>query len=47
MDGKDKLNVNNSLFCEKIHIENKSYNAYVKFLDAPVDLSSYMHAFEK
>ena len=47
MDGKEKLNVNDSLFCEKIEIEKESYNAYVKFLDSPVNLSSYMHAFEK
>ena len=47
MEGKTKLNEKDSIFCEKIEIDRKSHNAYVKFLGESVDLSSIMHAFEK
>jgi hypothetical protein len=47
MDGKLKSDLKENLFCEKIEIEKKSHVAYVKFFDVPVDLASYMHAFEK
>ena len=47
MEGKLKSDFKENLFCEKIEIEKKSHVAYVKFLDVPVDLASYMHAFEK
>ena len=47
MEGKLKSDLKENLFCEKITIEKKSHVAYVKFLDVPVDLASYMHAFEK
>ena len=46
MDGKE-LNEKENLFCDKIEIEGETYNAYVKFLEESVELSSCMHAFEK
>ena len=46
MNGKE-LNEKENLFCDKIEIEGKNYNAYVKFLEESVELSSCMHAFEK
>ena len=47
MEVKLKSGLKENLFCEKIEIEKKSHIAYVKFFDVPVDLASYMHAFEK
>jgi len=46
MAGKEKLSEKENLYCEKIEIDKKSYLAYVKFLEEPVDLTSCMHAFE-
>ena len=43
-----KLSENDvKLYTDKIEIEGESYNAYVKYLDEPVELDSYMNAFEK
>jgi len=35
------------LYSDKIEIDGKIYNAYVKYFDEPVELETYMNAFEK
>ena len=42
-----KLDGKECLFSDSIEIDGYSYNAYVKYLEEPVDLESTMNAFEK
>ena len=43
-----KLSENDiKLYTYKIEIEGKSYNSYIKYFDEPIELESYMNAFEK
>ena len=42
-----KLNAKECLFSEEIDIDGYVYNAYVNYLENPVELESTMHAFEK
>ena len=48
INNKDtKLNAKECLFSEEIDIDGYVYNAYVNYLENPVELESTMHAFEK
>ena len=42
LDGKESL-----VFSDEIKIDGKSYNAYVNYLEEPIEIESIMNAFEK
>ena len=42
-----KLSEKECLFSDEIEIDGYSYNAYVNYLEKPVELESIMNAFEK
>ena len=46
-DNDVKLNEKECLFSDEIDIDGYAYNAYINYLENPVELESTMHAFEK
>ena len=46
-DNDVKLNEKECLFSDEIDIDGYAYNAYINYLENPVELEIIIHAFEK